>query len=61
MRESHNEQIERWANFVRTNPYKWKKIHTKFINAIFEKNKEFIVKLKNTPNGKEKIKELYGL
>ena len=31
---------ERWANFVRENPTKWKKFHTEFINALFQKNEE---------------------
>ena len=59
MRKSHENQIERWANFVRENPNKWKEEHTKFINAIFEKHKDFIDRLKATPGGEEKIKLLY--
>ncbi len=60
MRESHQEQIERWARFVHDNPTKWKKIHTAFIDAIFEKNQEFLERLKTSPGGKEKIERLYG-
>ena len=41
MRDDKTEQIERWAKFVRENPNKWKKIHTKFINAIFDKHYQF--------------------
>jgi len=59
-RESHKEQIERWAQFVRQNPDGWKKIHTKFINAIFEKHQQFINKMLETPLGKEKLDKLYG-
>lgn len=60
MRASHQEQIERWANFVRTNP-DWKKTHTSFINALFEKNREILQKLLATPEGKEKVIALYRI
>ena len=60
MRDSHLEQVERWANYIRDNPTKWKKIHTEFINAIFQKNEEFIDKMKSSPEGREKLKEIYG-
>jgi uncharacterized protein YeaO (DUF488 family) len=59
-RESHMDQVERWAHFVRNNPHKWKKFHTEFINAIFEKHDQFRKRLLNTPEGKKKLKELYG-
>lgn len=59
--QSHLEQIERWANFVRENPTKWKKIHTEFINTLFEKNTQFIEKILKTPRGKEKLVELYDI
>jgi len=61
MRASHQDQIERWAEFVRNNPATWKKIHTPFINAIFAKHKEFLERLRKTPHGEEKIKEMFGL
>lgn len=61
MRKSHQEQIERWALFVRNNPNSWKKIHTKFIDAIFEKHYQFREELLKTPKGKEKLKELYRI
>ena len=60
MRTSHQEQIERWAHFVREHPSEWKKIHTTFINALFDKHKQFLERLKKTPGGEEKMKELYG-
>ena len=60
-RSSHDDQIERWANFVRDHPTEWKKIHTEFINAIFQKHDEFIERLLKEPNGKQKIIELYGI
>lgn len=58
MRESHLEQIERWANFVRDNPGRWKKIHTEFIDAIFAKQEEIYERLSKTPEGREKIRKL---
>ncbi len=55
------EQIERWAAFVRGNPAKWKKIHTQFIDAIFEKHYQFRERLLKTPGGKEKLQKLYDI
>jgi len=60
-RESHLEQIDRWASFVRENPKQWKKSHSKFINAIFDKHQQFKHRLLKTPRGKEKLAELYGI
>lgn len=60
-RLSHLDQIERWAHFVRENPTRWKKIHTDFINAIFQKNEDVIKKILEMPNGREKIIELYNI
>ena len=60
MRESHQEQIERWAMFVRNNP-EWKEIHNEFINALFENNERFIKNLLKEPKGKEKIIEIYNI
>jgi hypothetical protein len=61
MRETHQDQIERWANFVKDNPTKWKKIHTKFINAIFDKHIQFRERLLETPGGKEKMLKISGI
>ncbi|MEK6939113.1 MAG: hypothetical protein AABX31_00140 [Nanoarchaeota archaeon] len=61
MREEHLQQVERWAHFVKENPTKWKKIHTEFIDAIFEKHDSFKEKLLQTPNGKEKLQLLYKI
>ena len=55
---SHMEQVVRWAKFVRDNPTTWKKIHTKFINAVFDKERQFRERLLLTPNGKEKLEKL---
>ena len=61
VRTSHEEQIERWALFVKNNPHSWKKTHTKFINAIFAKHYQFHDELLKTPQGKEKLKKLYQI
>ena len=58
IRKTHIDQIERWANFVRENPRKWKEIHTEFINAIFKKHQQVVERLKKTKEGKDKLREL---
>lgn len=60
MRESHLEQVTRWANFVRTNPG-WRIVHTEFINAIFDNHEKIIRTLLKTEQGKKKIIKLYGI
>ena len=61
MRQSHQEQIERWAIFVKKNPTQWKKIHTEFIDALFDKHEQFRKRLLETPGGKEKLFKLYSV
>lgn len=59
IRRSHLEQVERWAKFVKENPQKWKRAHTKFINSIFLKHQEIKKKLLKTPEGRKKLNELF--
>ena len=59
--KSHMESVERWANFVKNNPDKWKKYHTEFINAQYGMAQDFIKRLAKQPNGKEKIRKIYGI
>ncbi len=59
--QSHIEQVERWATFIRENPTKWKKFHTEFINALFQKNEEMVQRLLQQPDGRQKLKELYNI
>ena len=59
MRETHEDQIERWARFMKENPHTWKEIHTNFINAIFNKHDDFVRRLLKSPSGKEKFEMLY--
>lgn len=56
-----SDEIDRWIKYMRENPGKWKKEHTEFINAQFEKSEQFIKRLLKEPNGKEKIIAVYGL
>ena len=58
---THIEQVERWADFVRNNPEKWKPVHTKLINAQIIKARGVIDRLAKTENGKDKIIEAYGI
>lgn len=60
MRESHRDQVERWARFVKEHPAAWKKFHTLFINALFQSHRNFLQRLRATPEGEEKIRKLYG-
>lgn len=61
MRETHLDQIERWARFVRDNPQSWKKIHSEFVNALFDKHLQFRERLRETSTGKEKLVKLYNI
>ena len=61
MRESHMGQVERWANFVKSNPHQWRKVHTEFINALFENHYQFRNRLLKTPGGKEKLIKLHRI
>lgn len=58
--KSHQEHLEKWAHFVRTNP-EWKNIHTQFINAQITMAQDFIIRLSRQPGGKEKIIRLYNI
>ncbi len=53
--KSHLEQVERWANFVRDNPSKWKKSHCKFIDSQIIMSRRFYDRLSKTEGGKKKI------
>lgn len=56
--KSHLEQIERWAEYVRENPDKWKPKFKEFIDSQLIMSKRFYKKLAETEEGKEKIKLL---
>lgn len=56
--KSHDEQIERWAEYVRSNPDKWKSKVTPFIDAQFIMAKRFNDSLAKTEEGGKILKSL---
>ncbi|MDD5133480.1 MAG: hypothetical protein PHD81_04600 [Candidatus Nanoarchaeia archaeon] len=52
---SHEEQIVRWANFVKNNPHKWKAKVKDFMDAQIIMSNNFYKRLLKTPNGKQKL------
>ena len=54
------DSVKRWAQYVLTHA-DWKMHHTEFNDAQFDMAYRAIEKLKSTPEGKEKIKKLYGI
>lgn len=61
MRKEHNEQIERWAKFVKENPTEWKKHLKPFLDSQIIKAQKFYQKLSETPQGREKILKLRNI
>lgn len=59
--KTHNEQIERWARFVKDNPLEWKKKLKPFLDAQIIMSRRFYKKLAETPEGREKINRLRHL
>ena len=61
MRDSnHGDFIDRWIKFMKSNQ-DWKRIHTKFINAQFEKAYSVIEELSKTKEGQKKIVKMYNI
>ena len=58
--KTHIEQIERWANYVRDNPDKWKLKFKEFIDAQIIMSRRFYKRLGEMEGGKGKIRELRG-
>lgn len=56
--KSHDEQIKRWAEYVRDNPTKWKSKVKPFIDSQILMSRRFYENLAKTPEGRAKIKEL---
>ncbi len=56
--KTHAEQIERWANFVRENPGKWKHKLKRFLDAQIIISRRFYKKLAETEEGREKLRLL---
>jgi hypothetical protein len=59
--KTHNEQVERWARYVKENPDNWKSQLKPFIDAQIIMARRFYSKLAKTPEGLEKIKRLRNL
>jgi len=55
-RPEHQEQIERWANYVREHPKEWKQKLKPFLDAQIIMARRFYAKLSQTEEGLEKIK-----
>ncbi|MFQ5648260.1 MAG: hypothetical protein ACE5FW_03405 [Candidatus Aenigmatarchaeota archaeon] len=60
--ETHTEQVERWARFVRDNPRKvWKAEQGLFIDSQITMANRFYSNLEKTPEGRKKIRKLRRL
>lgn len=59
--KTHDEQIERWARYVKNNPGKWKSKIKPFIDGQIIMARRFYKKLLSTENGAEKYRRLRGL
>ena len=58
--KSHNEQIKRWANYVKNNS-DWKKKLKPFLDSQIIISRRVYKKLAETHEGREKIKKLRSL
>ena len=57
--KTHQEQIERWAEFVRNNPReKWKTVLSELINAQYEIASRFYKNLEKTEEGRKILERL---
>ncbi len=59
--EQRLEAIDRWAEYVKTSNGAWKKDHSEFINAQFDKANAFWRRLAKTAGGKRKIIAIFGV
>lgn len=56
-----SDEIDRWISYMRKHPDTWKTKHTAFINAQFFKHRQFLTCLAATPQGKQKIINVYNI
>ncbi|MFA4953175.1 MAG: hypothetical protein WC584_03060 [Candidatus Pacearchaeota archaeon] len=56
--KTHDEQIERWAKFVRDNPDKWKEKIKPFLDSQILMARRFYLKLAESEEGRKKIRLL---
>lgn len=59
--KTHDEQIVRWAKYVKENPGKWKAKLKPFLDSQILMANRFYKNLAKTPGGKEKIAKLRKL
>ena len=59
--KTHNEQIERWAKYVKNNPKEWKKKLKPFLDAQIIAARRFYSKLAETEEGRKKIELLRSI
>lgn len=58
-RESHKEQIVRWAKYIKSKPKEiWKPGFDDFINSQILMSRKIYLKLNETEIGRNKIKEI---
>ena len=57
---THAQSMERWVEYINSHP-EWKQEHTEFINAQFEMSDKFVKRMLEEPQGKEMLRELYGI
>lgn len=57
---SHMESVDRWALYVKTHD-DWKRVHSEFINAQFDKALSFWGRLAQTKEGRRKIIDRFGI
>ena len=53
--KTHQEQIQRWAEYVKKNPGVWKRKLKPFLDAQIIMSRRFYSKLAETKEGREKI------
>lgn len=58
--KSHDDQVERWAKYVRKNP-KWKEELKKFLDAQLIMARRVYASLEKSENGRKKILRLKKL
>lgn len=56
--KSHAEQIDRWAEYVRTHPTEWKAKLNPFIDAQIITAQRFYKNLEKAKNGKEILRRI---
>ena len=56
-----SEEIDRWVEYMKEHPDSWKRVHSEFVNAQFEKARAVWERLASTPEGRKKIIAIYNI